>query len=195
MLPGPRQARERRRTRDRKIPRHGTSGAKARRQTLNEMNIRFRNGTDPLEAIAVRPPPKHSHDPAETRQGGADAGEAEKDVQDMLVTAGVARFLRDVRARFRRSLVFDSDRCLDPAKDTLTMTNLRSRAASSRHLSAAAEEFIVVGSPVHCQQLDCSRPHLPSPAPAVGGGQLDSTACQPRSGQRRADREWRPDCR
>ena len=91
-----------------------TRGAKARRQTLNEMNIMFRKRNRALwKPFAVRPPPKHSHYPAETRKGGADAGEAEEDVQDMLVHASDSeRFLRGLRARFRRSLVFDSARSL-----------------------------------------------------------------------------------
>jgi hypothetical protein len=35
--------------------------------------------------FAVCAPPKHGHYAAETRKGGADAGEAEEDVQDMFV--------------------------------------------------------------------------------------------------------------
>ena len=63
-----------------------TSGAKASRQTPSDMNIRFRKrNRSSWKPFAVRAPLKHGHYAAETRKGGADAGEAEEDVQDMFV--------------------------------------------------------------------------------------------------------------
>src|SRR4030095_9791083 len=119
--------------------------------------------------FAVRPPPKHGHYAAEACKGGADAGEAEEDVQDMLVhgcleirelpSADSARFLRGVRARYRRSPKFGSAPTSGLQRRTLP---------AMETFLAPRKSFVAIGVACALAAARLWRGRTPSAAPAGG---------------------------
>jgi hypothetical protein len=107
----------------------------------------------------VRPPPKHSHYPAETRKGGADAGKAQEDVQDMLVHGGILR-------AFCAACVHDSKKLCVRQRTDLRIA-ARHTCPMETYLSPR-KSLIAIGVVCALSAIALLVGRTPSPAPARG---------------------------
>ena len=117
----------------------------------------------------MRPAPKHSHDPAETRKGSADAGEAEEDVQDVLVHGSdSARLVRVVGAIPKKSCVRQRTDLWTAAHDTPAMPQFSIPNRHSRETFLSPRKSLLavaVMCALSAVALLTGRMPAPTPAP------------------------------
>jgi len=118
--------------------------------------------------FAVRPAPEHGHDPAETRKGSADAGEAEKDVQDMLVHGSdSARFVRGMGAIPEKSCVRQRTELWTAADHTAAMPQFSIPNSHSREtFLSPRKNLLAVGVVLALSAIALLTGRTPAPTPA-----------------------------